>query len=255
MKAHVKDIKQVCLVFYFSCHTLGLLFLLLTSSHLLSLTYPTLLFWCTKLLSSYLFVIAGSNPGTPSDLSITQELQELDWNIPGYHYCEICQLSQPYRTRHCEDCEICISKYDHHCFWLGSCVGELNHFKFTLYLTLESFCLWTIFWNLSLDGNSWVIAGSLLLGVTCFGFGILCTGLAGFHIYLISIGTTTWEIMRRKSISYLKPYPYNFHPFSDGCLRNWMDSILRKNTRNWILPKPLVIYPFNWCDNEYWSCC
>jgi palmitoyltransferase len=255
MKEHVKDVKLVCIVFYFSCHLFGILLLGFGSNALVGFSGFNVTFWVLKGVTCFLFTVAGNNPGTPSQICITQELQELDWQIPAYHYCEICKIQQPYRTRHCEDCEICISKFDHHCFWLGSCVGELNHFKFTLYLTLESYSLWTIFFYCFTEDSSWKLAGYLFLGLTCFGFGILCIGLAGFHIYLISIGTTTWEIMRRKSISYLKPFPYNFHPFSKGFFANWVDAILSRNTKNWILPRPMNVYPFNWCENEYWSCC
>lgn len=255
MKEQVKDVKNVCNIFYILCHIIAFCLLSLTQNPLCTISPISICFWALKVIVSGLFFTAGYNPGTPAQISPSQELQELDWNIPGYHQCETCQITQPYRTKHCDDCEMCISKFDHHCFWLGSCVGELNHFRFTLYLMLESGCLWVIFcfcfWGISYleyFGYFW-------LGITCFGFGILTGGLGGFHVYLISIGATTWEVMRRGRISYLKSYPYNFHPFSNGCFGNWKQAIIEKNTKNWVLPRPKPFYPFNWCENEYWSCC
>lgn len=59
---------------------------------------------------------------------------------PPLHYCDKCQIYQPYRTKHCNECQACVTKFDHHCFWLGGCVGELNHCKFwwmLLFMTLE----------------------------------------------------------------------------------------------------------------------
>lgn len=57
---------------------------------------------------------------------------------PPRHYCQHCELLQPYRTRHCHQCQACVAKFDHHCFWIGGCVGELNHRTFFLTLALVS---------------------------------------------------------------------------------------------------------------------
>ena len=40
--------------------------------------------------------------------------------IPDQRFCEICNILQPYRTRHCQLCEKCINKFDHHCVWIGN---------------------------------------------------------------------------------------------------------------------------------------
>lgn len=255
MKEQVKEVKRVCDVFYILCHLAGISLLFFTHNPICTFSVLNILFWALKLLTSALFFSAGLNPGTPSQLAPSQELQELDWNIPAYHECKHCQTTQPYRTKHCGDCEMCISKFDHHCFWLGGCVGELNHFRFTLYLVLESICLWVILYNCIWGASLLEYISYFFLAITCFGFGILTISLGGFHVYLLSIGTTTWEVMRRSRISYLKPYPHNFHPFSAGILGNWKQAIFKNNTTNWVLPRPMAYYPFNWCENEYWSCC
>lgn len=58
--------------------------------------------------------------------------------IPRRRYCELCQIEQPFRTKHCNQCQACIAKYDHHCFWIGGCVGELNVRKFFAMLFVQN---------------------------------------------------------------------------------------------------------------------
>ena len=79
--------------------------------------------------------------------------------------------------------------------------------------------------------------------------------MACFHFYLISAGLTTWEVLSRYKIEYFKIYPSNFNPFSLGLFANWKHVMTVDVVSIWDLPQPLYIYPFNWCDNEYWSCC
>jgi hypothetical protein len=78
-------------------------------------------------------------------------------------------------------------------------------------------------------------------------FGGLVFGLFVYHVYLISIGSTTWEMWKRHRIDYLKPYPIHFMPFSEGFIRNWYSAICHGSVlKNWTLPRPLAVYPFNW---------
>jgi palmitoyltransferase len=58
--------------------------------------------------------------------------------MPPKRFCNMCNIEQPYRSRHCHDCGQCVRKFDHHCFWIGGCVGELNHGKFWLFLFFQT---------------------------------------------------------------------------------------------------------------------
>lgn len=258
MKQDVKDVLRVCQVFYVLAHIIVFSLFIYLHNSSTDLKISAAFFWLIKLISLFLFFFAGSKPGYLSEKGLEKdfaELQESDWEVPIRHYCDTCELSQPYRTKHCDLCEQCICKYDHHCFWLGSCIGELNHFKFTLYLTLESISLW---WAILFCFEGHSFSSELLyflIGLLCGSFGFLTTGLAALHVYLISIGSTTWELTRRNSITYLAPYPYNIHPFSLSFFSNWKSAISTSKVTNWTLPRPQIIYPFNWCENKYWSCC
>ena len=216
-------------------------------------------FWCysfmiLKLLAVFLFFTIAQKKNFVEN---SIELPPTNWNRPLQSYCEICNIIQGYRTYHCKKCEKCIASYDHHCFWVGSCIGELNHFRFFLYLFIESCCIWIIFFS----GFSGLIKGTeghmafmFILALTVV-FGIFLSCLCIFHCYLICDGRTTWEIIARDKISYLRPYPKNINPFTEGCWNNWIMTVCSKERYIWNLPQPLYNYPFNCFDNQYWSCC
>jgi len=48
--------------------------------------------------------------------------------LPGYNYCEQCDLSYPGKARHhCWYCHKCVVGFDHHCFYINQCVGSSNY--------------------------------------------------------------------------------------------------------------------------------
>lgn len=65
--------------------------------------------------------VTPGNIGNPNLRSLVFAFQ-----IPKKRFCEACQTTQPYRSKHCFSCEACIAKFDHHCHVIGVCIGELN---------------------------------------------------------------------------------------------------------------------------------
>eukprot|EP01017_Pseudomicrothorax_dubius_P040371 TRINITY_DN6307_c0_g1_i4.p1 TRINITY_DN6307_c0_g1~~TRINITY_DN6307_c0_g1_i4.p1 ORF type:complete len:108 (+),score=5.18 TRINITY_DN6307_c0_g1_i4:520-843(+) len=68
----------------------------------------------------------------------TGEAENETGHRPEKHFCDRCNIIQPFRTRHCTKCDKCILKFDHHCFWIGGCVGELNHRTFWYFLFFQT---------------------------------------------------------------------------------------------------------------------
>ncbi|KAJ6812746.1 protein S-acyltransferase 10 [Iris pallida] len=140
--------------------------------------------------------------------------------------CAYCNIVQPPRSKHCHDCDKCVLQFDHHCVWLGTCIGKGNHCRFWWYIFEETIlCTWTgIFYITFLRSRvlkSWLnvfIAALLLTAlVFCFIFLIL---LLLFHSYLVLTNQTTYELVRRRRISYLRGVPERVRPFSRGICRN-----------------------------------
>lgn len=120
----------------------------------------------------------NGSPRSRSERNIEPSRKTKRNNMPEQRFCEVCNIIQPYRTKHCHLCERCINKFDHHCIWigkcfpwrccervfLGGCVGELNHRRFYLFLILQSTVqIWTFIivnlknvFSLSQKGKLWL---------------------------------------------------------------------------------------------------
>ncbi|XP_061170239.1 palmitoyltransferase ZDHHC12-B-like [Saccostrea echinata] len=158
-----------------------------------------------------------------------------------FRYCDYCEIEQPMRTKHCEDCKKCVRKHDHHCPWLDACVGEGNHKYFwtfllvTTILILWTFAItWTNFqyevsWKDWWKRNAVFIIDMLILS---FG-GFTVIGLLGFHTFLMFRGLTTWELVSREGITYLKHLTDDFHPFDEGCFMNMYNFLTVCKYREW----------------------
>lgn len=142
-------------------------------------------------------------------------------------YCSICHVHRPLRAKHCKDCAKCVLKFDHHCHWLGTCVGYMNHRRFWWYVFLETpLCVWTcvLYSTAFTDSRSsytWLLNGAVVILLI---FLMLCVvflvALVVFHGYLILTNQTTYEIIRRDRIPYMRNVPSNVKPFSKGYIRN-----------------------------------
>ncbi|KAB2094878.1 hypothetical protein ES319_A02G189900v1 [Gossypium barbadense] len=165
----------------------------------------------------------GSNPSSWTKLV-------MDMYPPGTSIrsctCSYCNVEQPPRAKHCHDCDKCVLQFDHHCVWLGSCVGQYNHCKFWWYICEETaLCLWTgILYIMYLKANIsrpwWKDAIMILLLIALSISIIFLLLLLLFHIYLVLTNQTTYELVRRRRIPYLRRIPERVYPFSKGICRN-----------------------------------
>ncbi|KAF9678618.1 hypothetical protein SADUNF_Sadunf07G0053200 [Salix dunnii] len=149
--------------------------------------------------------------------------------------CSYCNAEQPPRAKHCHDCDKCVLQFDHHCVWLGTCIGRGNHCQFWWYIFEETaLCVWTgILYITYLKANIlrvwWKDAVMILVLVTLSIALIFLLLLLIFHrqehgiSYLILTCQTTYELVRRRRIPYLRGIPERVYPFSKGVCRNLYD--------------------------------
>ncbi|XP_042030083.1 protein S-acyltransferase 10-like isoform X2 [Salvia splendens] len=140
--------------------------------------------------------------------------------------CPYCNILQPPRAKHCHDCNKCVLQFDHHCVWLGTCIGQGNHCRFWWYICGETaLTLWTCILYIGyLKSNilkAWwadIILILLLAALSiCLIFLML---LLLFHSFLIMTNQTTYELVRRRRIAYLRGIPERVYPFNEGVCRN-----------------------------------
>jgi len=81
-----------------------------------------------------------------------------------------------------------------------------------------------------------------------------------FQTYLIGTGQTSWEVLRSRSIFYLREVPEHVYPFSRGCCLNISSVCLRDPKRKAPHEWPMPAEPYGdaqrfwWIENEHWSC-
>nr|GMC93358.1 protein S-acyltransferase 10-like [Ipomoea batatas]GMD36258.1 protein S-acyltransferase 10-like [Ipomoea batatas] len=143
--------------------------------------------------------------------------------------CTYCNALQPPRTKHCQDCDKCVLQFDHHCVWLGTCIGQGNHCKFWWYISEETaLSIWTgILYIQYLKSNIskpwWIYTFVILLLAVLFICLVFLLLLLLFHSYLVLTNQTTYELVRRRRIQYLRGIPERVFPFSKGACRNLYD--------------------------------
>ncbi|XP_022740818.1 protein S-acyltransferase 10-like isoform X4 [Durio zibethinus] len=189
-----------------------------------------LLFFAT--LVQY-FVTSGSSPGYVLDamraVNETNVIYKKSSMASKTCTCSYCNVEQPPRAKHCHDCDKCVLQFDHHCVWLGTCVGQGNHCKFWWYICEETaLCLWTgILYITYLKANIsrawWKDTVMILLLIPLSISIIFLLLLLLFHSYLVLTNQTTYELVRRRRIPYLRGIPERVYPFSKGVCSNLYD--------------------------------
>eukprot|EP01084_Bolivina_argentea_P037123 68621_1 len=212
----------------------------------LPLLITTLVFFISAMVS--LWVTALSDPGIMprpggggdgENMDVSNEMID---SLNNYLLCRKCDMYTPPRSKHCSKCDNCIDVYDHHCPWTGSCVGRRNYLSFlilsTTLLLSTTFMLVVCSWRLSTTGiklqshnrhtDALMYHGAIFLKVILlhpFIFTLWCLvvitlwsliKLFGYHMHLISVGQTTYEMIKRV---YLKKR----NKFHKGFVANFLE--------------------------------
>lgn len=73
----------------------------------------------------------------------------------------------------------------------------------------------------------------LVVGCVLVAGGLPSIFLCAFHSYLMCSGQTTWEVVSRERISYLKNRAWDFYPFDEGCVRNSSRFLCQCTAHKW----------------------
>ncbi|XP_016557993.1 protein S-acyltransferase 10 isoform X2 [Capsicum annuum] len=217
------------------------------------------------------FITSGSSPGYVIDamraINETDASGNRATSTSTSVTCTYCNVMQPPRAKHCHDCDKCVLQFDHHCVWLGTCVGQGNHCRFWWYICSETaLSLWTgTLYILYLKSHipkpwwSYAVLILLLAGLSiCLLFLLL---LLLFHSYLILTNQTTYELVRRRRILYLRNIPERIFPFSKGACRNLYDFCCARSSMYRMEPLPTAqeleekLRPYTCSDVLSCRCC
>ncbi|XP_059648049.1 protein S-acyltransferase 10-like isoform X2 [Cornus florida] len=131
------------------------------------------------------------------------------------------------RTLTCTYCNV--MQFDHHCVWLGTCVGQRNHCRFWWFICEETaLCIWTgimyiAYLKAYISKSWWINVIMISLLATLLVSLIFLLLLLLFHSFLVLTNQTTYELVRRRRIPYLRGIPESVSPFSKGACRNLYD--------------------------------
>jgi len=161
----------------------------------------------------------------PSDKNALAARQDREPPLTAPHFCFLCNVMVPVRTKHCRRCNKCVAIFDHHDEYLNSCVGERNRPAFLTFLVSGAallvlqlaLCVQASIWAASHASTSVQAACRLAIGPRVYCSLLILTALLLlphlytalcfllFQAYLHTRGQNTYEYSvdqrRRNSVS------------------------------------------------------
>ena len=181
-----------------------------------------ILWWICQILGNYfLFKTTLTNPGIVPKLEVDPSLMvkitsaKVNYSSHSYRtvylnssinmsFCKEWIIVRPPRCYHCYYWDNWVENFDHHCTWISCCVGKRNYNYFVSFISFISLFLLTQIagwvWGLCVNISRHEIIESAVLGfIILYCVGFLCfTGyLSLYHLYIIWIGQTTKENLRK----------------------------------------------------------
>ncbi|XP_070024089.1 protein S-acyltransferase 10-like isoform X2 [Nicotiana sylvestris] len=128
-------------------------------------------------------------------------------------------------------------------------------------LSLWTGTLYIQFFKSDISKPWWLYAIMILLLVTLFFCLIFLLLLLLFHSYLILTNQTTYELVRRRRIQYLRNIPERVYPFSKGACRNLYEFCFAQSSKYRMEPLPTAqeleekLRPYTCSDVLSCRCC
>jgi len=144
----------------------------------------------------------------------------------GWKFCKICNVMQPPRSKHCNACQNCVLEFDHHCPYTSNCVGKRNRRYFVRFIFSVSALILLMFVTTVLilvsetkyRGDVFHAIQTnfitFMLSITSLTTIFILVPFCRYHLYIISIGETTFERIR-------KVYKDQPNPYNQGCWQNF----------------------------------
>jgi len=206
---------------------------------------------CIIAVVSFL-IASATDPGVvPRRSPLNVPSDTLDVDGVALRYCNTCQHFRPPRCKHCKFCNNCVMNFDHHCPFLGTCVGQRNYRSFVVFIgttcvlsgylmVLDIVLLCTFATKYSTGHNTWDdILHSLSMDIpaTILAFFLIIVffsvaHLFCYHLYLICVGQTTNEQIR-------KVFKGHANPNNLGCLGNFARTFCHPIPRSRLQPREL----------------
>ena len=192
---------------YNSYHILCLLLTSLTSSlytilyfsipHTIHTTIHNIILYTILLIIVYLFISLSC-----IESSGMQKMNSNGKNDKTRH-CMICDIDIDDTTKHCNACNKCVYMFDHHCVWLNVCIGSVHYSRFVRICVMYS--VYSVYKTGIVAYYMYVYDMMYIYYVVCIVqmtidvcICIMLIDLIRFHIYLYTVGMTTYAYIKKK---------------------------------------------------------